>query len=333
MLAAHALAAELPQQWLDGFDGYQKTAHMHMHMHGTSDSSRTLASTEATLASTSNFLAPRDISLAESRAGVEHVRGLMQTADEAAARDGGDQWLGEAIGWEKTKLECNSELRSYLSGLIGINQNLGHKYASLGADRNATKHHLITLRASWKAWEMDKSTAGGSSSEPSGRSTEKGELEWWQTDFALRAVQGVLAAQVLSDINTRRTAAAHANTQTHAPPPPPEAANHGNRDSRSHSHYSTANEGTPGLPPTASASALPALPALPALTLKSGYPVFQYQQQLLDDILPPMAGRSIDRVEASITPEELYNNYISKGKPVIIKRGLISKWFSDSDAQ
>jgi hypothetical protein len=50
--------------------------------------------------------------------------------------------------------------------------------------------------------------------------------------------------------------------------------------------------------------------------LASGYPIFPYQQRALDALPPQMIGRGIARVEHTITPEELYTNYIAKGKPV-----------------
>ena len=60
--------------------------------------------------------------------------------------------------------------------------------------------------------------------------------------------------------------------------------------------------------------------------LESGYPLFPHQQRALDALPKQFVGRGIDKVEPTITPEELYEKYIKLAKPVVIKKGLLDNW-------
>lgn len=58
-----------------------------------------------------------------------------------------------------------------------------------------------------------------------------------------------------------------------------------------------------------------AVPAMGAETgeptyMKSGYPLFPHQQRALDALPKQFVGRHVDKVEATITPEELYEKYM-----------------------
>ena len=303
-MAAHALASELPHEWVKDYE----TDNNYLTPPSAKQFNQSL-----------EFLAPNDPSVVQSKAGVEHVSAFMQTADEVLARKGNEKWVAkDVVAWESERSAFSIKLRAHLDNLIGINQNLGHKYASMGADRNATKHHLITLRASKTAWEigelelgMSKTTtmrtrqgrrANGHMKANTGIGTDRNpgsdhdndsdadeRGEWWQSDYALRAVQGVLAAQALSFINEN-------GGQVHAPAPAVDAGGSVDHDASNVQMHATAAQ------PASSSASQPTRPVI----LKSGYPVFQYQRELLGSILPPMEGRSIDRVEATITPEELY---------------------------
>lgn len=44
--------------------------------------------------------------------------------------------------------------------------------------------------------------------------------------------------------------------------------------------------------------------------MKSGYPLFPHQQRALDALPKQFVGRHVDKVEATITPEELYEKYM-----------------------
>lgn len=44
--------------------------------------------------------------------------------------------------------------------------------------------------------------------------------------------------------------------------------------------------------------------------MKSGYPLFPHQQRALDALPKQFFGRHVDKVEATITPEELYEKYM-----------------------
>ena len=52
--------------------------------------------------------------------------------------------------------------------------------------------------------------------------------------------------------------------------------------------------------------------------MKSGYPLFPHQQRALDALPKQFVGRHVDKVEATITPEELYEKYMIRIPPNFI---------------
>ena len=66
-------------------------------------------------------------------------------------------------------------------------------------------------------------------------------------------------------------------------------------------------------------SGTPALGAAqPAQLAQGGYSVLPYQRKLLDQLPPPLPSVGVDWVPASITSDELRDQYFLKGRPVFL---------------
>ena len=177
--------------------------------------------------------------------------------------------------------------RSFLPEMQAIAQVFAYAYASRGDDKAAVANHLITLRASRAHWQVQSSN-------------EKSKIQWWNNTHSLTALHSVLASFNLASLGD------------------------GGADATSAGH----DHGSSNMAATASGTMQmkSSRPNTGVQIQPSGYPLYNYQLDALGTLQPPSLSRQIARVPPTITADDLYTNYISVGRPVVIGKGLLDSW-------
>jgi hypothetical protein len=186
----------------------------------------------------------------------------------------GNGWAAAATAWQQHSTNHQRRSLAYLSELATTHSAIALQCASLGDDRNATHHHLVMLRATQAAWEERRAQATADGSTPP-------HPAWWTTTPALMAVQCILAAQVMPSLRSG------APTYPPSPLPPP-------TQSTLHTE-----EGLDGGVKTVDVG------SNAHTVLASGYPLYRYQRDAFDKIMPAQLTPSIDRVDADISATDL----------------------------
>lgn len=208
---------------------------------------------------------------------------------EHADRARAELFLKKTQKWLETAQMYNMMQRDFLPDLQTIAQVFAYAYASHGDDQKSVANHLITLRAAKGLWQV-------------GSTDEKSKVKWWNNTHSLTALHSVLAT--FAHDAMRHSPNAYISTVDET------------------AGRSPASESSPQVPGSARAIA-------DATVLASGYPLYGYQLEALSTLQPPAVGRGIpqvDKVPATITANELYDKYISVGRPVVIKKGLLNNW-------